>query len=63
MTIKDATRDHEVEERLGLRLTKEISEGLAAWARAESRSPAAQGRFLIEQAVAARLDRLALTRR
>jgi len=51
------------EVRLGLRLSKETLEGLAAWARAENRSPAAQGRFLIEQAVAARGDRLALTRR
>jgi hypothetical protein len=51
------------EVRLGLRLSKETLEGLAAWARAENRSPAAQGRLLIEQAVAAREDRLALTRR
>jgi hypothetical protein len=51
------------EVRLGLRLSKEALEGLAAWAPAENRSPAAQGRFLIEQAVAARGDRLALTRR
>ena len=52
-----------VEVRLGLRLSKQTLEGLTAWARAEIRSPAAQGRFLIEQAVAARGDRLALTRR
>ncbi len=55
------TRAAEV--RLGLKLSKETLEGLAAWARMENRSPAAQGRLLIEQAVAARGDRLALTRR
>ena len=63
---QDLTRSdgHEgAEERLGLRLSKAVLEGLAAWARAERRSTAGQGRVLIEQAVTARLDRLALTRR
>ncbi len=63
MAIKALITDPTIEERLGLRLSKDILEGLAAWARSENRSTAAQGRFLIEQAVAARLDRLALTRR
>ena len=60
-SARGSTRAAEV--RLGLRLSKETLDGLAAWARAENRTPAAQGRFLIEQAVAARGDRLALTRR
>jgi len=51
------------EVRLGLRLSEETQQGLAAWARADGRSTEAQGRFLIEQAVMARGDRLALTRR
>ena len=49
--------------RLSIVFAEDILNALAAWARAEGRSTAAQGRFLIEQAVAARGDRLALTRR
>ena len=49
--------------RLSIVFAKETLDGLAAWARAEGRSTPAQGRFLIEQAVMARGDRLALTRR
>ena len=49
--------------RLSIVFAEDILDALAAWARAEGRSTAAQGRFLIEQAVTARGDRLALTRR
>lgn len=63
MAIKTTVANHAVERRLGLRLSEEILAGLAAWARAEGRSVEAQGRFLIEHAVAARMDRLAFTRR
>jgi hypothetical protein len=48
---------------LTIHVAKETLDGLAAWARAEGRSISAQARHLIEQAVAARGDRLALTRR
>ena len=53
----------EIDGRLALRLPDEILEGLAAWARAENRSTPAQAGHLLEQLVAARMDRLALTRR
>jgi hypothetical protein len=49
--------------RVTIRFAPDTLEALAAWARADGRTPAAQARFLIEQAVGAREDRLALTRR
>jgi hypothetical protein len=49
--------------RVTIRFGRDTLEALAAWARAEGRTTAAQGRYLLEQAVAARADRLALTRR
>ena len=49
--------------RLSIVFSEGTLDALAAWARAEGRSTPAQGRFLIEQAVMARGDRLALTRR
>ena len=63
MAVKTMTKDRVAEVRLGLRLSEEILAGLAAWARTEGRSTEAQGRLLIEHAVAARIDRLGITRR
>jgi hypothetical protein len=65
--VKSATR-REVRKsardtRLSIVFAEDILNALAAWARTEGRSTAAQGRFLIEQAVTARRDRLTLTRR
>jgi hypothetical protein len=51
------------EPRLNIHFAEATLDALAAWARAEGRSTPAQARFLIEQAVMGRLDRLALTRR
>jgi len=51
------------EARLSIHFAEATLDALAAWARAEGRSTPAQARFLIEQAVVGRLDRLALTRR
>ena len=58
-----AAQEHPSDLRVTIRFDRDTLDGLAAWARAENRSPAAQGRFLLEQAVTARGDRLALTRR
>ena len=49
--------------RLQVRLPDELFEVLEAWARVEGPSTADQGRFLLQQAVEARRDRLAITRR
>jgi hypothetical protein len=57
--VRKSTRDV----RLSIVFSEDTLDALAAWARAEGRSTPAQGRFLIEQAVMARRDRLALTRR
>ena len=56
-------RSTPAEVRLQVRLPAELFEVLEAWARVEGRSAADQGRFLLEQAVEARRDRLAITRR
>ncbi len=49
--------------RMTIRLAPDTLEALAAWARTEGRTPADQARLLLEQVIAARGDRLALTRR
>jgi hypothetical protein len=54
---------HPSDVRVTIRFATDTLEALAAWARFEGRTTAAQGRFLLEQAIAARTDRLALTRR
>lgn len=49
--------------RLNIRIAEDMLDALGAWARADGRTTEALGRYLIEQAVMARGDRLALTRR
>jgi len=49
--------------RLTIRLPDDLLKVLEAWGRVEGRSVTEQGRYLLQHAVEARRDRLALTRR
>jgi len=56
-------RESRLDARLTLHVADDTLQALAAWARTDGRTTAAQARHLIEQALAARGARLALTRR
>ena len=52
--LRPVVREQKVGERVTLYISQDTLEGLAAWARADGRTTAEQGRHLIEQAVTAR---------
>lgn len=61
--LRQSAQDGPSDPRVTIRFSPDIQKALAAWARTEGRSLAEQARLLVEQAVVAREDRLALTRR